>query len=85
MKFHVNVFIVSASRGQKPQFWANFDINWGLLYRTQFILMRVKFCVLEETQGIHLHTKFHVNVFWTNFDIGGGLLYRSPFTDEVQI
>jgi len=25
-KFHLNVFIVSASRGQKPQFWANFDI-----------------------------------------------------------
>ena len=46
--------------------------------------MRVKVCVLEETQGIHLHTKFHVNVFfvlasgspkpqfWTNFDIVGG-------------
>jgi len=26
----VNVFIVSASGGQKPQFWAIFDI-WGLL------------------------------------------------------
>ena len=51
--------------------------------------------MLEETQRIHLHTKFHVNVFfvlasgspkpqfWTNFDIGG-LLYRSPFTDEVK-
>ena len=25
-KFHLNVFIVSASNGQKPQFWANFDI-----------------------------------------------------------
>ena len=25
-KFHLNVFIVSASGGQKPQFWANFDI-----------------------------------------------------------
>ena len=25
-KFHLNVFIVSASDGQKPQFWANFDI-----------------------------------------------------------
>ena len=46
--------------------------------------MRVKFCVLEETQGIHLHTKFHVNVFfvlasgsqkpqfWTHFDIWVG-------------
>ena len=36
-KFHVNAFIVSASGsgGQKPQFWANFDI-WGLLYRPPF-------------------------------------------------
>jgi len=25
-KFHLNVIIVSASGGQKPQFWANFDI-----------------------------------------------------------
>ena len=24
-QFHLNVFIVSASRGQKPQFWANVD------------------------------------------------------------
>ena len=24
-KFHLNVFIVLASGGQKPQFWANFD------------------------------------------------------------
>ena len=26
------MFIVSASSGQKPQFWANVDF-WGLLYR----------------------------------------------------
>ena len=25
-KFHLNVFVVSASGGQKPQFWANLDI-----------------------------------------------------------
>ena len=31
-KFHLKVFIVSASGGQKPQFWANVDF-WGLLYR----------------------------------------------------
>ena len=24
-KFHLNVFIVSVSGGQKPQFWTNFD------------------------------------------------------------
>ena len=28
-KFHLNVFIVSASGGRKPQFWAIFDIFWG--------------------------------------------------------
>ena len=27
-KFHLKVFIVSASSGQKPQFWAHFDF-WG--------------------------------------------------------
>ena len=28
-EFHLNVFIVSASGGQKPQFWANFHIFGG--------------------------------------------------------
>ena len=28
-KFHLNVFIVSASGGKKPQFWTNFDIFGG--------------------------------------------------------
>jgi len=28
-KFHLNVFIVSAAGGQKPQFWANFDTFGG--------------------------------------------------------
>ena len=34
-KFNLNVFIVSPSGGQKPQFWANFEF-WGLLYRLPF-------------------------------------------------
>jgi len=34
-KFHLNVFIVSASGGEKPQFWANFDIL-GAPVRTPF-------------------------------------------------
>ena len=25
--------------------------------------MKVKFGVLEQTQGLHLHAKFHLNVF----------------------
>jgi len=28
-KFHVNMFTVSASGGQKPQFWTNLEF-WGL-------------------------------------------------------
>ena len=43
--------------------------------------MKAKFGVLEQTQGLHLHAKFHLNVFiaspsggqkpqfWTDFDI----------------
>ena len=37
--FNLNMFIVSPSGGQKPQFWANFDFFWGggaLLYRLPF-------------------------------------------------
>jgi len=34
-KFHLKVFTVSASSGQKPQFWANFEF-WGLLYWLPF-------------------------------------------------
>jgi len=29
-KFHLNPFVVSSSRNEKPQFWANFDIWWTL-------------------------------------------------------
>ena len=32
VKFHLSVFILSASGGQKPQFLANFDF-WGRLDR----------------------------------------------------
>ena len=55
--------------------------------------MRVKFGVLQQTQGLNLHAKFHLNVsasrgqkpeFWANFDFWG-LMYRSPFTDESQM
>jgi len=46
--------------------------------------MRVKFVVLEQTEGLHLHAKFHLNVFiapasggqkqfWANFDF-----WRAP-------
>jgi len=56
----------------------------------------VKFGVLVQTQGLHLHAKFHMNVFIVSASGGqkshfgqiltfGGLLYRPPFTDNGQI
>jgi len=44
-KFHLNVFIVSASGGQKSQFLANFDI-FGRSCTDRFLPMRAKFGVL---------------------------------------
>ena len=82
-KFHLNVFIVSASGDQKPQFWANFDF-FRSSCTDPLLPIRVKFGVLEQTQGLHLPAKFHLNVFivsasggqklqfWANFDILGG-------------
>jgi len=61
-KYPLNVFIVSASGGQKPQFWANFD-NFGGSCTDPLLPMRVKFGVLEQTKGLHLQAKFHLNVF----------------------
>ena len=60
-KFHVNVFIVSASGGQNHNFGhilTLMDSCTGVL-----LPMRVKFGVLEQTQGLHLHAKFHLNAF----------------------
>ena len=82
-KFHLNVFIVSACGDQKSQFWTNFDI-FGRSCTDPLLPMRAKFGVLEQTQGLHLLAKFHLNVFivsasggqklqfWANFDIFGG-------------
>ena len=44
-KCHLNVFIVSASGGQKLQFWANFDIL-GASFIDALLPMRAKFGVL---------------------------------------
>jgi len=69
----------------------------GLLYRPPFTDEGFKFGVLEQTEGLHLHAKFHLNVliesasgdkkspqFWANFDYRG-LLNRPPFTYQGQI
>ena len=82
-KFHLNLFIVSASGGQKPQFWANFD-NFGGSCTNPLLPMKVKLGVIEQTQGLHLHANFHLNAlilsasggqkpqFSANFDFFGG-------------
>jgi len=58
--------------------------------------MRAEFGMLEQTQGLHLQAKFHLNLyivsasggqnpqFWVNFDILG-VLYRPHDTNEGQI
>ena len=93
-KFPVNVFIVLASGCRKPQFLANFDFL-GLMYRP-LLLMRVKFGVLKQTERLHLHAKFHLNVFivsasggqkrqfWANFYFWGAPVL-TPITDEGQL
>ena len=61
-KFHLNVFIVSASGDQKPQFWANFD-TFRSSSTDPLLPIRVKIGVLEQIQGLHLPAKCHLNVF----------------------
>ena len=69
-----------ASGDQEPQFSANFD-TFGRSCTDPLLLMRAKFGELEQTHGLHLPAKFHLNVFivsgsggqklqfWANFDI----------------
>ena len=80
-KFHLNVFIFCAC-DQKPQFWANFDI-FRSSSTDPLLPIRVKFGVLEQTQGLHLPAKFQLKMFivsapcgqkpqfWANFDSFG--------------
>jgi len=79
---------VSAYGGQKPQFLTNFDIFGGSC-TDPLLPMRAKFGVLQQTQGLHLQAKFHLNVFivsgsggqkpqfWANFDILGAPVLTS--------
>ena len=63
-KFHVNVFIVSASGGRKSQF-CNFEqiLTLGGSCTDPLLPMKVKFGVLKQTDCLHLHAEFHLNVF----------------------
>jgi len=49
-KFHLNVFAVSASGGQKPPFLVNFD-SFGGSCADLLLPIMAKFGVLEQTQG----------------------------------
>ena len=60
-KFHVNLFIVSASGGRKSQFWANFDF-WASC-TDPLLPMKVKFGLLKQTDRLHLQAEFHLNMF----------------------
>ena len=68
-----SVFIVSASGGQKPQFWANFDI-WGLLYRRLSPIM-AEFGVQQQTHSVRLRAKFRLD--WFILSASGG--EKTPF------
>ena len=82
------MFIVSASGGQKH--------NFGQILTFGGLPIRAKFGVAEQTLGVHLHAKFHLNVFTVSASGGQkhnfgqiltfwGLLYRLPFIDEGKI
>jgi len=61
-KFHLNVFSVSASGGQKPQFSANFDIFGSSC--TDFLLpMRAKFGILYSRPTVYVPAKFRLDRF----------------------
>jgi len=56
------IVFMSASGGQKPQFWANFDIFWGSCTNS-LLAMRAKFGVLWQTHGLPLPKKFRLDRF----------------------
>jgi len=69
-KFHLNVLIVSASGGQKPQFLANFDIILGGCCTDPILPMRARFGELQQTNGTRLPAKFRLDQFFLSS--GGG-------------
>jgi len=71
-------------------------LTFGGSCTDRLLPMMAKFGVLKQTQGLHLHAKFHLNVFTVSasgdqkHNFGQiltywGLLYRPPFADEGQI
>ena len=60
-KFHLNVCIVSASGGQKPQFWANFD-SFGSFCTDPLLPMRAKFRVLYNRPMAYVYQRNFVSI-----------------------
>jgi len=60
-KFHLNVFIVSASGGHN--FGQILTFGGGGSCTDPLLQMRAKSGVLEQIRGLHLNVKFHLNVF----------------------
>ena len=52
-KCHLNVFTVSASGGQKPQFWANFDF-WGVCCTDPLLPMGQIWCAIADPWSTHM-------------------------------
>ena len=60
-KFHLNVFIVSDSSGQKPQFWANFD-NFGGSCTDPLLPIRAKFLVSYSRPAVYAYVPNFVSI-----------------------
>jgi len=82
-KFHLNVFIVSTSGGQKPRFWANVDF-WGGSYTHTVLPMMAKFGVL----CLRLRAKFRLDRFILSPSVGENpifaVFWTSAFSDVVD-
>ena len=78
-KFHLKVFIVSASSGQKPQFWANSDFLGGSC-TDPLLPMRAKSGVLQLTHSTRLHVKILLDRFILS-SLGGEKPHFLPFFD----
>ena len=61
-KFHLNVFIVSASGGQKPTILGEYFDCWGSC-TNPLLPMRAKFGVQYQTHGVRLRAKFRLDQF----------------------
>ena len=93
-KFNLNVFIVSPSGGQKPQFFLQILNFWRLLYRLLFTDKGQIWChEADRTSTLTCQISSECSLCRLpvdkNHNFGqiltfGGLLYRPPITDEGQ-